>query len=162
MRGRTRGRCHYAYGSVETCGTDLPADMLLELKTGGTVLDTEWSYGYGYIEAYASVELTEASPEGSYVANVQAWLGEEHFGCYDAVQFISIVITNYRLDGLVTIDGHELARYVRCVTGPCQTMYLPKVGTMPAFKELYILRNSNGFTAQCYSILSNPIASCGG
>lgn len=93
----------YGYGSAETCGTDEPVDIRVELKDPtAALLDMQNAYdGYGFIEAWVYGQLTTSSPEGNYTTNVQAWLDEDHFGCYDSLLGAHFTSTFYKDPTLV-------------------------------------------------------------
>lgn len=139
----------YAYGSVETCGTSSPVDMLLELRHESTLLDYEWAWGYSFVDAYAETELDESSPEGAYGANVQAWLDEEHYACYDFVSFVTIFNANYQL---VKALGGGKGAYSRCDLGSCLNLTVSTgYSSPPAYIRLGVLRVSTGYTALCFA-----------
>lgn len=76
----------FACGSAETCGTEELVDIQLDIRDpNNTQMAVVYAYdGYGFIDASAEAELSESPLEGDYTSNVQAWLGDEHVGCYDA------------------------------------------------------------------------------
>jgi hypothetical protein len=149
----------YGYGSVETCGTSSPVDMLLELKHGGSTLDYAWQWGYSFVDAYVDMPLTDTTGDGDYFANVQAWLEEEHFGCYDAVANITSFAANYQK---IQDYGGGRAVYYRCNTGPCLSMAVQNLSSSYSapYLRLGILRVSYGGFATCHLGTSYEINNC--
>ena len=82
---------------------------------------------------------------------------------YGASSAIHAFVAPYFYEYTVQTAGGPIWRYERCGGGMCSVMYFPPFASVPPlYRKYFVLRNSNGSFATCFTAFGRDVSSCAG